>query len=75
MVRNELVAMIEQLGEYQVEQIRKIAEGFLSLNEELNDTIPQKLPLLQEHNCTFYQGFFWQKATLSVRDLQEEVYL
>lgn len=44
MCRNELVAMIEQLGEYQVEQIHKMAEGFLSLNEELNDIAPKAAP-------------------------------
>lgn len=62
MVRNELVAMIEQLGEYQVEQIRKMAEGFLSLNEELNDTTPKSCPCCKSTTARFIKkGFSGRK--------------
>lgn len=50
--------MIEQLGEYQVEQIRKMAEGFLSLNAELNDTTPKSCPCCKSTTARFIKKVF-----------------
>ncbi len=66
MVRNELAAIIEQLGKYQVEQIRKIAESFLSLNEELNDTTPKSCPSCKSTTARFCFVFLTEKCVWGI---------
>lgn len=62
MSRTELVSMIGQLSEYQVEQIRKIAEEFLIVQEELRDTTPKSCPCCNSTSARFIKkGFSGRK--------------
>lgn len=62
MSRTELVSMIGQLSEYQVEQIRKMAEEFLIVQEELSDTTPKSCPCCNSASVRFIKkGFSGRK--------------
>lgn len=58
----ELITMIGQLTEYQVGQLHKMAEGFLKLKDELDDTTPQSCPCCGSTDATFIKkGFSGRK--------------
>lgn len=62
MSRTELVSMIGQLSEYQVEQIRKMVEEFLIVQEELSETTPQSCPRCNSTSARFIKkGFSGRK--------------
>lgn len=62
MSRTELVSIIGQLSEYQVEQIRKMAEEFLIVQEELSDTTPKSCPCCNSASARFIKkGFSGRK--------------
>lgn len=62
MSRAELVSMIEQLSEYQVGQIRKMAESFLAVKDGLNDTMPKRCPCCNSEEARFIKkGFSGRK--------------
>lgn len=57
-----LMSMIEQLTDYQVSQIRKMAENFLTVKEELNDTTPKSCPCCKSADAVFIKkGFSGRK--------------
>ena len=58
MSRTELVSMIGQLNEYQVEQIRKMAEEFLIIQEELRDTTPISCSYCNSTSTRFIKKIF-----------------
>ena len=58
----DLVSMIEQLSEYQLSQIREMAENFLAVKDELNDTTPKSCPCCKSTEATFIKkGFSGRK--------------
>ena len=58
----ELMKMIEQLTEYQVSQIRKMAESFLATKNALDDTTPNICPCCKSTEATFIKkGFSGRK--------------
>ena len=67
MSRTELVSMIGQLREYQVEQIRKMAEELLIVREELSDTTPKSCPAATMHrHASLRRGFLAGSSGISV---------
>ena len=76
MARNKLVDMIGKLSEEQVERLSGIAMEYLDLNTEVEDTAPQKLPLLWGGQRPLYQAWILRaEAAVSVQKLRQEIYL
>ena len=62
MDRRELVSLIEQLSEYQIEQVRNLAEGFLGVQKQLNDNTPKSCPCCKSTTARFIKkGFSGRK--------------
>lgn len=59
MSKTELLSKIGQLSEYQVEQIRKMAEEFLIVQEELSDTTPKATPAATALGTLRQEGLLW----------------
>lgn len=53
MTRKEVQMMVNQLNEYQLDQIACIAMKYLALNKELSETKPDSCPYCKELNATF----------------------
>ena len=72
MGRRELVSLIEQieqLSEYQIEQIRKLAEGFLGVQMQLNDSTPKSCPCCGSTTAHFIKkGFSGRKQRYQCKD-------
>ena len=69
MNNNELSAVIEQLSEFQIEQIRKMAESFLNLNEELSNTKPTNCPCCKSVTARFIKkGFSGRKQRYQCKE-------
>lgn len=62
MTNNELHSVIDELSEYQIDQIRKIAESYLAMNSELSDTTPKSCPCCKSRTSRFIKkGFSGRK--------------
>lgn len=53
MTRKELQSVLEQLSEYQLNQISQTAMRYLSLNQELADIEPKSCPCCKDQNTRF----------------------
>lgn len=73
MSRNSLVSMIERLSEHQVDQIRRMTEDFLCLNEDLSDTTPKFCPCCKSETASFIKkGFSGRKQRYQCKDCKKK---
>lgn len=69
MGKNELLSVIDQLSEFQIGQLSKMANRFLAVNTELSDTTPKVCPCCKSQTARFIRrGFSGRKQRYQCKE-------